>query len=123
MAPDLEHDYRGAGRTRPVAAGNRVHQRHLCPGEKGASDIGPTKRHLRVAVRGVCQAKGDGPPATLCGGLKHPHIVKNNKRIRKLRRRHVRATVTATDTGNELRGPALQVDTLSHRLRLRPRND
>ena len=80
VAPDLAHDYRGAGRTWPVAAGNRVHRRHLCPGEKGGSDISPTKRHLRVAARGVCRAKGDGPPAALCGRLQHLHIVKNKER-------------------------------------------
>ena len=58
VAPNLAHDYRGAGRTWPVAAGNRVHRRHLCPGEKGGSDISPTKRHLRVAARRCMPSKG-----------------------------------------------------------------
>ena len=44
VAPDLARDYRGAGRTWPVALGDRVHRWHLCPGQKGGSDIGPTKR-------------------------------------------------------------------------------
>ncbi len=44
MAPGLARDHRGAGRAWPVAVGDRVHRRHLCPGEKGGSDIGPTKR-------------------------------------------------------------------------------
>src|SRR4029453_5902423 len=44
VAPPLAHVHRRTRRARAVAVGNGVHRWHLCPGEKGGPDIGPTKR-------------------------------------------------------------------------------